>query len=507
MSGSFLASGPEIEVVMPFVWPALAALLILLFGKDGRRAVDPTAFTIAALGLGLGLVQFAWCWQTGPVHAAYAEALRVDRFTVFAASLVYVSAFLALVIGAEAMRDGDRGRREFPVAVLFGALGLGLAVASRDLLLTLLGFEIAGLSALAQLQVRHRRSEAGVKLIFGQGLAFGLGAFGLALIMRATGTTSVSALGASAAPITLALGLGTFATGLAMRIGLAPFHLIANDLAEEGSAAVGTFATTAWPLAGLAALARLGLELGPDSELGAGLRDVLWWLALLTMTVGNLAALGQQSLRRILASAAVARAGWMLLALVAGLEAAAGGEETALPGMAALLIAGAALVIGQGGAFALLARLEGPGRRMRLEDLCGLGRREPATAVALSVFAAVLAGIPGTIGFLGRFAVVSAALGAAIRTGDEAFTILAILGIVNGLVGLAAYLRIPIRIFLDGDRPETATPRRRDPSVTWTVVLVGLTFSALWLGFGPELAGFGVDSALALAQDAATHMR
>lgn len=505
-------STQDLAVAMPFLWPAIAAALILLVGRDGRRGLDATVFTLAGAGLGLGCVQLAWCWQTAPVHDLADEVLRVDRFSVLTMVLINVASFGALAIGAEVMRDGDRGRREFAVSILLTGLGLSVVVASTDLLVTLIGFELAGLALVALMASRGAGRETLRRQLLGQGLAFGLGAFGVALVQRALGETDLASLATRAAAqprsFTLILGLGTIAVSWALRAGLAPFHFLRQDLAQESPATATVLLTTAWPLAGMAALARLAFAVaGPGTgSFGEGLRDALWWLALLSMSLGSLSAFGRGSLRRILAGVATARVGWMALALVAGLGLEGGGGGLPSPGLAAMMIAGIALVVGQVGAMALVAHLEIPGRPLRLDDLRGFGTRAPARAVALSVFVAVVAGIPGTLGFLACFTALGASLEAAARTGEEAFTLLAILGTLTGLVGLAACLRIPVRVFLDRGSDHEVRCRNRLPSSPWTVVVAVLSVSALWLGFGPELAGFGVEAVLDLVRQASMWM-
>ncbi|MEZ6197746.1 MAG: NADH-quinone oxidoreductase subunit N [Planctomycetota bacterium] len=506
-------SDPAVAVLMPFVWPVVAAVIVLAFGRRRRRAVDGPSLGIALAGLGLGFVQFAWCWQSGASQEAFGGQLRVDRFAVLVGALVYLASAVSMIAAAESLRRRDRLDPEVFALFALAAVGLAAAAASHHLLPLLVAFELAsacGVALVALFRETSRGAEAGVKYFFANGLAFAVSAFGAALVFGAIGSLSfadvASARAAGVGGPTLLAGIGFVIAGLAMRFAAAPFHLWFNDVADGAPAAVAGFLASALPAAGIAALARFSVAVYEgESE---SLRNLFWWLAIATMSVGNLAALVQTSLRRMLASGTVAQVGWLLLAIAAasGGEGADGasGDGEALRG---LVYAIGALVIGNLGVFAVVGRLEVEGEPSRFEALSGLGVRHPWSALALTVHAAVLAGIPGTAGFVGRFLVLGAALDATIRTGDESFTLLAILGIVNGLVGLCGYLRLPIRTYLESSDSVRIGGRGRGVSTTWVVAVAILTFAGLWFGLGPEFAGLGVDPALDLARRAVESLR
>jgi NADH-quinone oxidoreductase subunit N len=341
-------------------------------------------------------------------------------------------------------------------------------VSSKDWLVVFLGLEVLSVASYALTGLRRRdpsSSEAAAKYFLMGSFAGAFFVFGLALVFGTTGSLSLTsaARGAAGPAAGAVAGLGLVVAALFFKIAVAPFHMWAPDVYEGAPTPVTAFLTIAPKAAGLAVLLRLLAALPDRSALAPLAIPALSVAAVLTMFAGNLAALGQQSAKRLLAYSAIAHSGYLLVAVVAGDG----------PGLAYYLIAYAFM---NAGAFGVLAALSGQGEdHDRLSDLAGLGRRHPWLAACLAIFLLSLAGVPPTAGFLAKFLIFSAAVA-------KGHVLLAVAAVLASLVSVAYYFKVIVVMYMQG--PETEPALERDNPALFLVV-VFCALAVVQLGLWP----------------------
>jgi NADH-quinone oxidoreductase subunit N len=356
-------------------------------------------------------------------------------------------------------RGAERG--EYYALVLFAATGMVLLGMSSDLLVAFIAIEIMSLSTYslsAYLRRGKRPSEAAFKYMILGAISSSLLLYGSSLIYGATGTTLFSGMhGGRGAGSLLVGGLGLVAAGIAFKIAAVPFHAWTPDVYEGAPTPVTAFMAAGVKTAAFALLARLFLS----SQTGAGIADlsfthILTVLAFATMIVGNLLALPQRSVKRMLAYSSIAHAGYLLVGVVSA--KVEGARSIALAGVLFYLAAYTATAIG---AFAVVGAMEARNkgdeeakRPWDLDRYSGLARKNPALAFAMTVFLLSLAGVPPTAGFVGKLYIFEAAVGAHLYP-------LAIAGVLTSVLGAFYYLRVIVHMYMkpaeDEEQPVTAT--------------------------------------------------
>jgi NADH-quinone oxidoreductase subunit N len=300
-------------------------------------------------------------------------------------------------------------------------------------------------------------SFAGAFFVFGLAFLFGTsGALGFAASLREGGTSS-------GLPVASAVGLGLILTALFFKIAIAPFHMWAPDVYEGAPTPVTAFLTIAPKAAGLAVLFRVLAPLLDRGGAASVLGTAVSVAAVLTMFWGNLAALRQKSVKRLLAYSAIAHSGYLLVAVVAGDG----------PGLVFYVIAYLFMNVG---AFGVLAAMSGQGvERTSLADFAGLGRRHPWLAASLAVFLLSLAGFPPTAGFLAKFYVFSAAVA-------KGHVLLVVAAVLASLISVGYYLKIIVAMYMQEAASETSL-EQNDPAL-WLVLFLCL-FGVVQLGVWP----------------------
>lgn len=419
----------DIWSIMPIMILASGALVVLLFGAiaPGRYG---TWVSVAAL-LGAAL----WCLQSPPVAAVPSLGLALTPFARFFTILFSLTALFVLLLShGYNERRGICGE-EYPATILFAVFGMGALSGATNLLTLFLGLE--GLTfgfyfLVAMDRERLESGEAGLKYLLMGAVAAAFTAFGIALIYTGAGTLEIApamkALANAGRSDSLFLaGAGFLLAGIAFKMSLVPAHLWTPDVYEGAPTPVVAFLSTASKGAAVAFLLLLLIAGG-----GVGpLRIPLWTLSCLSMVVGNLAALLQTNLKRMLAYSAIAQMGYITLAL---LVIGDGGDGAAV----FYLVAYTAMNLA---AFGAVASLAGTAESGNLEDYRGLGYSRPFRGGVLALAMFALAGIPPTAGFIGKFFIFSAA----IRGGEVA---LAVIGILTSVVSVYYYLRVVVNLYM-----------------------------------------------------------
>jgi NADH-quinone oxidoreductase subunit N len=453
----------DIFIGLPLLLLAIGALLTLLIGAVTRN--DKACTTI---GVGTAVGAALWLLQTPP-------ALVAPTLGLSAAALprLFGVFFTLLAAGTLCLSHGynrDRGisGEEFPATLLFAAFGM-LALASATNLLTLfLGLEAMsfGFYILVAIDLKRATSgETGLKYLLPGALSAAFLAFGIALLYCVSGTLSIhdaiqlTLTSGSPNPIALA-GWGCFLAGIAFKLSLAPAHLWTPDVYQGAPAPVTAFLSAGSKGAAVLLL----LLLLPQAADATLLRVPLWGLAVISMIVGNLAALLQTRVRRLLAYSSIAQMGYVVIALISG---RGGGYQAAAYYALAYGVISLA-------AFGAIAVLERNGCGETLDDYRGVGSSQPLASGVLALALFALAGIPPTAGFTGKFLIFTSA----IRSGEIA---LAVIGILLAGVSVFYYLRIVIALYTSRSDHAPASNRH----VMDKVVLITASFIILLLGIWP----------------------
>lgn len=434
------------RALLPEACLTLGALLVLaidLAAPAGRPAAARRGVA-AAVAL-IALAAAAWAAaRSGTVGQAFGGVFALDRLTLITRLGVIGLALLTIALAGSLSRPANAA--EYIALILFATAGFTLMAASNQLLIAFLALELASLSlyVLAGFdKTRPESAEAGLKYFLFGGVSAAFLLFGFSLLYGLTGSIAFPEIArqlASQPPSALlVVALVMILVAFGFKAAAAPFHLWAPDVYEGAPAGSAALIASASKLAGVALFTRL-LWAGVGAPVAASWLPVLAILAAVSLVLGNVAALAQSNVRRLLAYSAISHAGALLLGvMVAGRSPGAVVYYALTYGFATV------------GAFGVIAALETVGPSRRIEDLAGLHRRSPFLAGCLAIYILSLAGIPPLAGFLGKFAVFSDALQAGGLSGPTGW--LAFLAIAMSVVALYYYLLILKQAFVAAPRP------------------------------------------------------
>lgn len=467
-------SSPYLLAIVPEL--ILAGLIVLGFVFELLRPKG-SGYAIKAWGPLGCLVALAWvvfaprALQAGALH----DMLIDDGLFRLAAAPILIALGMSLLTTSEEIEDSGF-LSEYYLLMLSAGLGMLLMAAANNLMIVFLGLELFSLALYLLcifLPERPLCQEAGLKYFILSSLASAVMLYGMALIYGATGSTWLPEIARQAGPSLLLLfGTGLLAAGLAFKVSAVPLHLWTPDVYQGAPTSVTSFMSVATKTAALAAIMRFfPLTLGMPTSLGetAKLQWVVffWALAVLSVLVGNLLALAQKDLKRMLAYSSVGQAGYLLMGPVTGSTAAI--EATGF-----YLLVYAFMNVG---AFTVIRALERDGKAVTLDTITGLAGRRPLLAACLAVCLVSLAGLPPTGGFLAKFYL----FGAVLRDGQPA---LAAIGIIGSFLGAAYYLGATLRLFAPGTTGDEFAPTLGVRAVAW-MCLAGVL--ALGLAAQPVL--------------------
>ncbi len=449
-------TAPDIDYagLSPIIALTVGLVLTLLAGLIGgsvkRQRIVVSIFGIGTLAAAIGLE----IWQWGEAKDLVAGALRVDNLGLAAGILCAAAAIFAIPLSwrEESVERplGPSGHGEFQALVICSVLGMTMIAQAQNLIALFVALELLSipLYVLCGSALRRRESlESGLKYLIIGSLGSATLLYGLAFIYGATGATDFGAIATAAGesvfddPLML-IGIALAATGLAFKLSIAPFHQWTPDVYEGAPTPVTAFMAVATKAAVFVAAVRFfDVALGPSVDQW---QPALAALAALSIVIGNVGALGQNSLKRLLGYSGVAQAGYMLVGVVAASAA----------GTSALVFYLAAYTAMNLAAFAVITirERETPfGDDIRSMD--GLGRERPALALVMTVAMLALAGLPGTAGFIGKLYLIEA-------TVDADYTWLGVMIAVGTMISLAYYLRVLAAVWMTrtDERPAPAVP-------------------------------------------------
>lgn len=437
-------------------WPALTLLLgalasLLTAVFPARHRAKLTAM-LAAVAFLLAAQGFYAEWESGIAQGL--GLLVVDPYANYLGTLICLIGFLSTLVAYPYWRSQAEDIPEFFTLLLFAGFGMVTMVMTTHLLTFVLGLEVMSLSLYALVGLRRydpRSGEAAFKYFLLGSVATAFLLFGISLFYGATGSLDVTRLGGSIADPQMAavfkLGVLLIVLGFAFKVGAVPFHFWAPDAYDGAPMPVTGFMATGVKVAAFGALVRVLLALEPAR--GLPLQRWLVMLSFATMVIGNLTALRQRHLKRILAYSSIAHAGYLLLG-VATLFGAEGVRAEALSPILFYLTVYSLLTLG---VFSVLSLLSSGGEEVNdLHDLDGLADRRPALCAALSVFLIALAGVPPTAGFLAKYYLFSQAI-------EVGLYPLAIAGILASAVSLYYYLGPIVRMYFHSKEKALEAPR------------------------------------------------
>jgi NADH-quinone oxidoreductase subunit N len=440
--------------VPTLAWPALSPILIVTATSFACLLLDivPGARRshLAAVGiLGLAGAALSSALMWGGPAVAFQQMVVADDFALFFNGIFVITTALVLLLSVGYVRRQSIEAGEYYILLLFAALGMMLMASALDLLVVFLGLELMSLSLYVLagfFRARATGNESSMKYFLLGAFSSGFFLYGIALLYGATGTTNLARLGAALGasgttrdPMVLA-GLALLLVGFGFKTSAVPFHQWAPDVYEGAPTAVTALIATGSKAAAFAALLRVILEtrvLQPDWA------ALLWIMAALTMTVGNIIALAQRNLKRMLAYSSVAHVGYMLVGLTAG---------SGLGGAAVLfyLLVYSFATVGAFGVILLLERGEGPANEaVEIDAYGGLAARHPLLALVLTVCLMSLIGLPPTAGFVGKFYLFSAAL----QAQSTWLVWLAVIAVLNSVAAAYYYLRLIVYMYMREPEP------------------------------------------------------
>ncbi|MXO59584.1 NADH-quinone oxidoreductase subunit NuoN [Altererythrobacter salegens] len=431
----------SLALIAPEILLSLSGLALLLVaawvGDKASRLIS--ILSCVALGGAFFLVAPAVCGGAlGPDTMAFGGQFTADAFAGLAKLMIYAAAGAALVIAPAFFERFNMMRAEYPILVLFAALGMGIMVSATNLLTLYVGLELNSLAAyvLASfLRTDGRSAEAGLKYFVLGALASGILLFGMSLTYGFTGTTSFDGIRAalSGGMTTGALfGVTFMLAGLAFKISAVPFHMWTPDVYEGAPTPVTAFFASAPKVAAIALSARVALDaFGPQ---WLAWQQIVVFAAIASIVVGALGAIGQANIKRLLAYSSINNVGFILIGLAAATQA----------GASAMLVYLAIYVAMTVGSFvAVLMLKDAEGNYVEgIADLAGLSRTQPLLALCLAMMMFSLAGIPPLFGFWGKFVVFQAAVQADLVP-------LAALGIAASVIGAFYYIKIVKVMYFD----------------------------------------------------------
>jgi NADH-quinone oxidoreductase subunit N len=416
------------EIVLSIFGMAIMVIDPLLDEKRNQRTLGAIALIGSLAALASALVQAQY------PGLAFWNMIQVDAFSVFFHFVIIAVTTMVILTSYEYMEVQEIRAGEYYALILFGAVGMCLMSSAVELVLVFIALEISSISTYVLAGFRRRAaisSESSIKYFLLGSFATAFFLYGVALMFGATGSTSIKDIGnvlrSPEVPALAYVGVALMFVGLGFKVAAAPFHVWTPDVYEGSPAPVVAFMSTAPKAAVFAVLLRIMFEAHAPGRIW-----LIWVVAALSMTIGNLGALVQQNVKRLLAYSSIAHAGYLLVAIAA------------LPsnGIPAAMFYTASYAAMNVGAFAVVSHLARAGERyVNVDDYSGLGARSPILAATLTVFLLSLIGIPVTAGFFAKFYVFSAALQANLVG-------LVIIGVINSAVAAYYYLRVIVVMYM-----------------------------------------------------------
>jgi NADH-quinone oxidoreductase subunit N len=463
-----------IRVLPEIIWCGFGVLLMLLqpFLKN-RQGL--TLFAMVGAAAGTLATYF------GQMGSGFFGLIQFDTYSLFFHWLVGLVAFLVILASDSYLERENLAPAEFYALILFATAGMGVLASAQELLTAFIGLEMSSISSYVLAGYRRdavKSSESAVKYFLLGSFATAFFLYGIALVYGASGSTNLAQIAsADSGSNLLRLGLTLILVGLGFKVAAAPFQVWTPDVYEGAPTPVTALFAAGPKAATFALLLRIFTTIHAATDFWFW---AFWILAVVTMFVGNLGALVQTNVKRMLAYSSIAHAGYTLVAFAAVTTMKLDPETGAAPAYAAVLfyLLGYSLV--KVGAFTIVSEIGGQGERyLTLDDFAGLGTRQPLAAAAMSLFLLSLLGLPITAGFFGKFYVFKAAI-------NSKLIWLAVLMTVNSAIGAYYYLRVIVVMYMREHKGDVPAGAATSLSPTAAMVVVVAALATLYLGLLPN---------------------
>lgn len=452
---------------------------------------------IAAVGLGLAAIPLVTMWVSGHERVLFGGSYVVDNFALVLKGLFLVTGYVVLFLSFNTIEEGPYYRGEFYFLLLSAITGMMLMASARDLIVVFIAFE--ALSAPGYLLAAWKKNdlrsnESGLKYFILGVVATAIMLYGMSFLYGMAGTTRFTELahrlgeiatGSDQFPI-MAMGVILVLIGFAFKVSAVPFHFWAPDAYEGAPIPVTAFFSTAVKaggFVGLIVLVYVGLAENHDLW-----QPMMWVLAAVTMTVGNVIALRQTNMVRLLAYSSIAQSGFIL----APLAVVGNSPESTVAALQSAVVYLGIYTFMNLGAFGVVIAVSRRTRSGQIASYNGLWRSAPTLAVMLAVFLASLTGIPPLGGWLAKFSVFRAL----VVDGQPSSYVLAAIAVVNSVIAAYYYLDVVRRMFFEDESPELAATEAEQPPAPLALALAGLTVIIVLAGITPLFTWFGENAHL-----------
>jgi NADH-quinone oxidoreductase subunit N len=460
-----IMNGFDIVASAPIVFLTGIALLVLLLEALLRKS-EPVSYFVSILGLIItAVLSFL---RIGNEGTAFNNMITTGGYGCFFSALFATAALLTVMISRDYIRKEQVAFGEFYLLILLATVGMMLMASAADLIVVFLGLELMSIclyTLAGFLRSKSRSNESSLKYFLLGAFASGFLLYGIALIYGAAETTNipeiVSGFHILSGSAYFWIGIGLLCIGLAFKVGAVPFHMWVPDVYQGSPTPVSGFMATG---AKAAAFATFVLIFSHHPDAGPKLKTVLSVVSAASMILGNIVAISQTNLKRMLAYSSIAHAGYMLAGLAAG-------NALGRSGIMFYLVTYTFMNIG---AFGVLSLIENGEKNLTYDDYKGLASKNPILAAMMAVFMFSLAGIPPFAGFFGKYYVFVAAI-------SSDLTWLAILGVITSLISVYYYLRLVVVMYFQ--EGEVAIPSYSGISI---VVLVVAIIAIVGLGIYPS---------------------
>ena len=477
--------------LLPEILICLAAMLVLLVVSWRHSTAEDSRLAgwLSLVGVVIGALALGALWVNGVQPDGLAQMIALDPFRYAASFLALIAAGGTIMISIRYLERERLLAPEYYPLILLATAGMMFLAGAEDLIVLFLGLEVMSVAVYVLAgydRANPFSAEAAVKYFLIGAFASGFLLYGIALVYGATGTTNLSLIGAQLAgktpPLMASLGLGLLLIGFGFKVAAVPFHMWAPDVYDGSPTPVAGFMATGVKAAAFAALVRVLFEAFPSAA--SVWQPVIAALAIASMLVGNLVALIQPSIKRMLAYSSIAHAGYILVAVWAGTLTGAGA-------VLLYLFAYALTTLASFGFVALLGR--GGERTLTNDDIAGLGTTRPGIALGLSVCMLSLLGFPGTFGFIGKWYIISA-------TVAEGQFILPVVLVLTSVLSAGYYLPVIMAMYMRPSSASATSEITRFPRAAAGAIAVSVLLIVV-LGFWPrEVLDVAGQSAATLTQ-------
>ncbi len=444
-----------LPVIVLTVWACALLLVDLFIPKESK------GLTALLAAIGLALTTGFSLTQIGRESIGFNGMVVLDGFSNFLSTLFLLTGLFGVAVAYGYLRRMKIERGEYYVIMLFSIVGMILMSQATDLIVTFLALELLSIPLYVLAAFAYPRTEseeAGVKYFLLGAFATGFVVYGIALVFGATGSTDLAKIvaavagGTASTPLLLS-GAALMLVGFGFKVGVVPFHMWTPDVYQGAPTSVTAFMAAGAKAAGFAALLRIFASAFPS--LATDLMPVLAVLSALSMIVGNVIAIAQTDIKRMLAYSSIAQAGYILMAFVPFAD-----EKVRLTSVAAGLFYLFAYTITSFGSWGVVIALEkAEGKGLAIADYAGLGKKYPLLAAAMTIFMLSLTGLPPTLGLVGKIYLFRAVMEGGVYW-------LALVGVVTSLISAYYYLRVVVTMYMKDGEPQVTRE-------TWLELAIG----------------------------------